>query len=83
MNAPNRPQLGDIRTMPIGEIAALPAPMLALLQEEAEESVHAARHIADWLHAPSRSATATAPPRPAARRERTRAPSASRTMRSR
>ena len=34
----NRPQLGDIRTMPIGEIAALPAPLLALLQEEAEEA---------------------------------------------
>ena len=33
MNAPaNRPQLGDIRTMPIGEIAALPAPMLAPFQ---------------------------------------------------
>lgn len=51
MNAPaNRPQLGGIRTMPIGEIAALPAPMLALLQEEAEEAVKSARHLADWLH---------------------------------
>jgi hypothetical protein len=50
MNAPNRPQLGDIRTMPIGEIAALPAPMLALLQDDAEEAVKAARHLADWLH---------------------------------
>ena len=46
----NRPQLGDIRTMPIGEIAALPAPMLALLQDEAEEAVKAARHLADWLN---------------------------------
>jgi hypothetical protein len=36
--------------MPIGEIAALPADVLALLQEEAEESVSAARHLADWLH---------------------------------
>ena len=37
--ATNRPRLGDIRTMPIGEIAELPAPILALLQDEAEESV--------------------------------------------
>ncbi len=51
MNAPaNRPHLGDIRTMPIGEIAALPAGVLALLQEEAEEAAKAARHLADWLN---------------------------------
>ena len=50
MNAPNRPQLGDIRTMPIGEIAALPAAVLALLQEEAEEAAKAARSLADWLN---------------------------------
>ena len=43
--ATNRPRLGDIRTMPIGEIAELPAPILALLQDEAEESVKAARHL--------------------------------------
>jgi hypothetical protein len=50
MNAPNRPQLGDIRTLPIGEIAALPAAVLALLQEDAEEAAKAARHLADWLN---------------------------------
>ena len=50
MNAPNRPQLGDIRTMPIGEIAALPAAVLALLQEEAEDAAKAARSLADWLN---------------------------------
>ena len=50
MNAPNRPQLGDMRTMPIGEIAALPAAVLALLQEEAEEAAKAARSLADWLN---------------------------------
>jgi len=50
MNTPNRPRLGDIRTMPIGEIAALPAYVLALLQGEAEESAKAARHLADWLN---------------------------------
>ncbi|MBP7003521.1 hypothetical protein [Amaricoccus sp.] len=36
--------------MPIGEIAALPAPMLALLQEDVEEAAKAARHLADWLN---------------------------------
>jgi hypothetical protein len=50
VNVPNRPQLGDLRTMPIGEIAALPAPILAVLQEEAEDAARAARHLADWLH---------------------------------
>jgi hypothetical protein len=51
MNAPaNRPQLGDLPTMPIGEIAALPAGILALLQAEAEETAKAARSLADWLH---------------------------------
>ena len=51
MNAPaNRPRLGDLPTMPIGEIAALPADLLAVLQEEAEEAAKAARSLADWLN---------------------------------
>lgn len=50
MNAPNRPRLGDLPTMPIGDIAALPAAVLALLQEEAEEAAKAARSLADWLN---------------------------------
>lgn len=51
MNAPaNRPRLGDLPKMPIGEIAALPADLLALLQEEAEDAVKAARSLADWLN---------------------------------
>ena len=50
MNAPNRPRLGDMPTMPIGEIAALPAAVLALLQEEAEEAAKAARNLAEWLN---------------------------------
>lgn len=51
MTAPaNRPGLGDLPTMPIGEIAALPADLLALLQEEAEEAAKAARSLADWLN---------------------------------
>jgi hypothetical protein len=36
--------------MPIGDIAALPAPILALLQDDAEEAVESARQLADWLH---------------------------------
>jgi hypothetical protein len=46
----NRPRLGDLPTMPIGEIAALPPDLLALLQEEAEDAAKAARSLADWLH---------------------------------
>ena len=46
----NRPQLEDLRTMPMGDIAALPAPVLALLQEEAETAARAARGLADWLN---------------------------------
>jgi hypothetical protein len=52
VNAPaNRPRLGDLPTMPIGEIAALPADLLAILQEEAEDTAKAARSLADWLNA--------------------------------
>jgi hypothetical protein len=36
--------------MPIGEIAALPADLLAVLQEEAEDAAKAARTLADWLN---------------------------------
>jgi hypothetical protein len=46
----NRPQLEDLPTMPIGEIAALPADLLAVLQEEAEDAAQAARTLADWLN---------------------------------
>ena len=45
----NRLRLEAIRTMPIGEIAALPADLCALLQEEAEEAPKAATSLADWL----------------------------------
>ena len=51
MTAPaNRPRLGDLPTMPIGEIAALPPDLLAVLQEEAEDAAKAARSLADWLN---------------------------------
>ncbi len=49
MERRNRPQLVDIRTTPVGEIAKLPAEHLALLQEEAEEALNAAKRIKDWL----------------------------------
>jgi hypothetical protein len=45
----NRPQLADIQTMPVGEIAKLPAEHLALLQEEADQALNAAKQIRDWL----------------------------------
>lgn len=45
----NRPSLDDIRTMPIGAIAALPAAHLALLQDDAEAALAAAKTLRDWL----------------------------------
>ena len=48
-NRPNHPSLDDIRTMPIGDIAALPADQLALLQDEAEVALQAAKAAVDWL----------------------------------
>jgi len=45
----NRPSLEHIRTLPIGEIAALPAEHLAILQQDASASLKAAKTIAEWL----------------------------------
>lgn len=45
----NRPSLDDIRAMPIGEIAALPAAHLALLQEDAETALATAKTLKEWL----------------------------------
>jgi len=41
----NRPSLDDIRTMPVGEIATLPAEHLALLQEDADAALDAAKRL--------------------------------------
>jgi len=41
--------LKDLHRMPIGEIAALPADQLALLQVEADEALRAAKATRDWL----------------------------------
>lgn len=45
----NRPSLEDLRHLPIGELAALPADQLSLLQEEVEEAVESARRCKEWL----------------------------------
>ena len=45
----NRPTLSDIRTIPIGEIAALPPEHLALLQEDADAALDASKRLKDWL----------------------------------
>ena len=45
----NRPSLDDIRTMPVGDIAALPAEHLALLQEDADAALNAAKREKEWL----------------------------------
>jgi hypothetical protein len=49
MTAANRLALDDIRKLPIGEIAALPADQLALLQEDAEAAFLAAKTVKEWL----------------------------------
>jgi len=48
---PNRPTLDALRRMPVGEVIALPAEHLALLQADAREALEAARRLADWLEA--------------------------------
>ncbi len=45
----NRVQLADIRAMPVGEIAALTAQQLALLQADADAALTAARTLKNWL----------------------------------
>ena len=45
----NRPTLDSIRTLPIGEVAALPAEHLALLQEDAAAALKTAKTIVDWI----------------------------------
>ena len=45
----NRIQLEEFRALPVGEIAALPAEQLALLQEDAETALQAAKTLKEWL----------------------------------
>ena len=45
----NRPSLDDIRAMPVGDIARLPAEHLALLQEDSDAALDAAKRLKEWL----------------------------------
>jgi hypothetical protein len=47
----NRLHLDDIRHMPIGEIAQLPAEHLALLQEDAAAALDASKELKEWIDA--------------------------------
>ena len=73
--------LKDLHRMPIGEIAALPADQLALLQVEADEALRAAKATRDWLKGALPSATPIATSPCAGTPARTPAPSASMTGR--
>jgi len=48
-NLSNRPTLDAIRTMPVGEVAALPAEHLALLQEDAAAALEASKRLKEWI----------------------------------
>lgn len=49
MSLSNRPNLADLPHMPVGAVVALPADILVLLQEEAEEALRSAKATRDWL----------------------------------
>ncbi len=49
MTISNHITLADIRRMPVGQIAALPADQLALLKEAADHQLIQARSLSDWL----------------------------------
>jgi hypothetical protein len=49
MTIPNRIPLDNLPTMPVGEIAALPGDQLALLKQDADERLRAAKTLCDWL----------------------------------
>ncbi|MFN4016726.1 MAG: hypothetical protein ACK4JB_15405 [Reyranella sp.] len=48
-NLSNRPTLDATRKMPVGEVAALPAEYLALLQQEAAAALKTAKIVVDWI----------------------------------
>lgn len=45
----NRPTLSSVRTLPLGEVASLPAEHLALLQEDAAAALEASKQQKEWL----------------------------------
>lgn len=49
MTISNRISLDELRRMAVGDIAALPAEQLALLQDEADEALRRAKTACDWL----------------------------------
>ena len=49
MTIPNRITLEDLPTMPVGEITVLPGDQLALLKQDADERLRAAKKLSDWL----------------------------------
>jgi len=49
MTIPNRITIDDLPTMPVGEIAGLPGDQLALLKQDADERLRAAKTLSDWL----------------------------------
>lgn len=49
MTIPNHITLADIPAMPVGEIAALSADQLALLQQAAQQDLQRAKRVSDWL----------------------------------
>ena len=49
MTISNRISLDELRRMAVGDIAALPAEQLALLQNEAADALRRAKTACDWL----------------------------------
>ena len=49
MTISNRISLDELRRMAVGDIAALPAEQLALLQDEAADALRRAKTVCDWL----------------------------------
>lgn len=49
MTIPNRITLDDLPIKPVGEIAGLPGDQLAILKQEADERLRAAKTLHDWI----------------------------------
>lgn len=49
MSIPNHPKLADLIHMPVGDLVAMPAESLALLQDEADEALRFAKLTKDWI----------------------------------
>ena len=49
MTLPNHTTFQDLLQMPVGDVVALPAEQLALLQEDIEDNLRCAKLAKDWL----------------------------------